>query len=116
MSKTTGYSLPLLPRLLPPEQAVQAAFASELGGGTADGDLVLTGVVTDVSWYVFGGTNGGRITTRVVVTRRDGTPVFEGERSTTGRAPDLQDLITAHVDRWLSDPQLVAALHAGGAR
>jgi hypothetical protein len=101
---------------VPPEQAVQAAFSTSLGGGSADGELILSGVVTDVSWYVVGGTNGGRVTTKVVVARRDGTPVFEGERSTTGRAPELRDLIAVHVESWLADPKLVAALRTGGAK
>lgn len=101
---------------VPPEKAVQAAFATELGGAPADGELILTGVVIDVSWYVVDGTSGGRITTKLAVARRDGTPVFEGERSTTGRAQDLQNLIDVHVERWLADPKLVAALRSGGAR
>jgi hypothetical protein len=101
----------------PPEQAVQAAFARGLGGGApADPQLVVSGVVTDVSWYWIKAMKGGRITTRVVVARKDGTPVFEGERSTTGRANDLDELIAAHVDGWLTDPQLAAALTSGGAK
>ena len=73
-----------------PEQAVQAAFASQLGGAPADGELVVSGVVTDVSWYVVDATTGGRITTKLVVTRRDGSVVYEGERSTVGRAGELR--------------------------
>jgi hypothetical protein len=100
-----------------PEQAVHDAFARGLGGGAApDPELVVSGVVTDVSWYWIKQTRGGRITTRVVVARKDGTPVFEGEKSTTGRANDLNDLIAAHVDGWLADPQLASALTSGGAK
>jgi hypothetical protein len=101
---------------VPPERVVQAAFATSIGGGAADGELVISGVVTELSWYVNGGTTGGRITTKLVVARRDGTPVFEGEQSTTGRAPDLRVLIAVHVERWLADPKLGAALRTGGSR
>jgi hypothetical protein len=101
---------------VPPEKILQATFVAGLGGGTPDGELVISGVVTDLSWYVNGRTTGGRITTKLVVARRDGTPVFEGERSTTGRAPELRDLISVHVEGWLADPKLVAALRTGGAK
>jgi hypothetical protein len=100
----------------PIEKVVRNAFASMLGDDSAGAALLLSGVVTEVSWYEIARLRGGRITTRVVVTRADGTPVFEGERSTAGRADDFDELLMVHAERWLSDPELVAAVQTGGAQ
>lgn len=100
----------------PAEETIRAAFANNLGTAPTDAALTIEGVVTEAEWYELGQTHGGRITTKVVVVDRHGQPVFEGERSTTARANTFDELIIEHVDRWLADPQLVAALQKGGAR
>ena len=99
-----------------PEVMLQAALATALTGDPA-ADLRMSCVMTHASWYDLPGShiNGGRVTTLLTVHRANGTVVFEGEHTTTGRAVEMTTLITAHAHEWLAERGLVAALGVGGA-
>lgn len=91
-----------------------------LGGATAvasGGEATLYGVVSEFQWYREGALAGGRITTHLTLVAADGSVLFEAERSTEGRAEAVEYLYRAHVQDWLTDRQLVAALALkGGVR
>ena len=72
------------------------------------------GVVTGFEWYTLVDSavaqGAGRVSTLLTVSDASGRVLFEGERTTTGKAPAADALFRAHVRAWLADVGFVRAL------
>lgn len=115
-----GTSWAALPLPAPPEKGVAAELSRALGA-QSDAPLRVDGVVTDFEFYDFrrgkegrgGQMLAGRVASRLVVTRKDGTVVFEGELATEGRVGTPAALYRAHVTAWSRHEGLRKALSGG---
>lgn len=96
-----------------PELAIRSAFESAIKAGAGEGRVV-QGVVTDFQWYMLGfRKNAGRVATTMTIQDPSGKVVFSGQRVTTLRGIEVDDLLHAHVRDWLSDTAFASALKGG---
>jgi hypothetical protein len=104
------------PPTLPPEVELTRRWRDQLGTAAATGTMALPrigGVVVDFQWYTIDGTQGGLVTTQLLVLGPDGRVAFEGALTTRGRTASPAALVRAHVAAWLQDVRLIKALKGG---
>lgn len=106
----------------PAESALAKTFRDALGPAEGAARVRIDGVVTDFEWYELasgkggrgGRVRGGRVASKLVVTKRDGAVLYEHELVTEGRAKSPEVLLRAHVRDWARDEGFVRALKSGG--
>ena len=97
----------------PAEDVMTRLFADALATG-AEPELVLDGVIVELSHYTWDGGAAGVVATRLALTDASGAVVARQALRTVAQAASVEELLALHVLRSLDEASFASAIRAGG--